>query len=85
MSESRRACITIKIHPDKIREVIGKGGAVIRQITEETGTTDRHRGRRHRQDRLGQRRRGHEAKARIELITSDVEAGPHLRRQGRQA
>ncbi len=30
---------TFKIHPDKIREVIGKGGAVIRAITEETGTT----------------------------------------------
>ncbi|MEW6562029.1 MAG: polyribonucleotide nucleotidyltransferase [Pseudomonadota bacterium] len=31
--------IKMKIHPDKIREVIGKGGAVIRSITEETGTT----------------------------------------------
>lgn len=30
---------TIKIHPDKIRDVIGKGGAVIRAITEETGTS----------------------------------------------
>ena len=30
---------TIKIHPDKIREVIGKGGVTIRSITEETGTT----------------------------------------------
>jgi polyribonucleotide nucleotidyltransferase len=29
----------IKIHPDKIREVIGKGGVTIRSITEETGTT----------------------------------------------
>lgn len=29
--------ITINIHPDKIREVIGKGGATIRSITEETG------------------------------------------------
>jgi polyribonucleotide nucleotidyltransferase len=29
---------TIKIHPDKIREVIGKGGAVIQAITKETGT-----------------------------------------------
>jgi polyribonucleotide nucleotidyltransferase len=29
---------TIKIHPDKIREVIGKGGAVIKALTEETGT-----------------------------------------------
>jgi polyribonucleotide nucleotidyltransferase len=31
--------IKIKINPDKIRDVIGKGGAVIRAITEETGTT----------------------------------------------
>lgn len=29
--------ITIQIHPDKIRDVIGKGGSVIRSITEETG------------------------------------------------
>ncbi len=31
--------IKIKINPEKIRDVIGKGGAVIRAITEETGTT----------------------------------------------
>ena len=31
--------IIIKIKPEKIRDVIGKGGAVIRAITEETGTT----------------------------------------------
>jgi polyribonucleotide nucleotidyltransferase len=31
--------ITMKINPQKIRDVIGKGGAVIRAITEETGTT----------------------------------------------
>ena len=30
---------TIKINPEKIREVIGKGGATIRAITDETGTT----------------------------------------------
>ncbi len=29
--------ITMKIHPDKIRDVIGKGGSVIRALTEETG------------------------------------------------
>jgi polyribonucleotide nucleotidyltransferase len=29
--------ITIKINPEKIRDVIGKGGAVIRGLTEETG------------------------------------------------
>jgi DNA polymerase III epsilon subunit family exonuclease len=30
--------ITIKINPEKIREIIGKGGATIRKIQEETGT-----------------------------------------------
>ena len=30
--------LTLKIHPDKIREVIGKGGSVIQAITKETGT-----------------------------------------------
>ncbi len=30
---------TMKINPEKIRDVIGKGGATIRQLTEETGTT----------------------------------------------
>ena len=30
---------TMKINADKIRDVIGKGGATIRQLTEETGTT----------------------------------------------
>jgi polyribonucleotide nucleotidyltransferase len=31
--------LTLKINPEKIRDVIGKGGAVIRALTEETGTT----------------------------------------------
>ena len=31
--------IKLKINPEKIRDVIGKGGAVIRSLTEETGTT----------------------------------------------
>ncbi|WP_269901479.1 polyribonucleotide nucleotidyltransferase [Paenalcaligenes faecalis] len=30
--------LTVKINPDKIRDVIGKGGATIRSLTEETGT-----------------------------------------------
>ena len=30
---------TMKVNPEKIRDVIGKGGATIRQLTEETGTT----------------------------------------------
>ncbi|TAM09007.1 MAG: polyribonucleotide nucleotidyltransferase [Nevskiaceae bacterium] len=39
MSEYAPRITTIKINPDKIRDVIGKGGVTIRAITEETGTT----------------------------------------------
>ncbi len=39
MSEYAPRLFTMKVHPDKIRDVIGKGGVTIRQITEETGTT----------------------------------------------
>ncbi|WP_430009118.1 polyribonucleotide nucleotidyltransferase [Methylophaga lonarensis] len=39
MSEFAPRIITTKIHSDKIRDVIGKGGATIRAITEETGAT----------------------------------------------
>ncbi len=38
MSEWAPTIFTFKIDPEKIRDVIGKGGAVIRSITEETGT-----------------------------------------------
>jgi polyribonucleotide nucleotidyltransferase len=37
MSEHAPRITTIRINPDKIRDVIGKGGATIRSITEETG------------------------------------------------
>ena len=37
MSEFAPRYITIKINPDKIRDVIGKGGATIRSIQDETG------------------------------------------------
>jgi polyribonucleotide nucleotidyltransferase len=39
MSAYAPRIISIKINPEKIRDVIGKGGAVIRALTEETGTT----------------------------------------------
>ena len=39
MSQFAPRIITMKINPEKIRDVIGKGGAVIRALTEETGTT----------------------------------------------
>ena len=39
MSEYAPRLMTLKVHPDKIRDVIGKGGVTIRSITEETGCT----------------------------------------------
>ncbi|HEV7856438.1 MAG TPA: polyribonucleotide nucleotidyltransferase, partial [Herminiimonas sp.] len=39
LSDFAPRLITIKINPEKIRDVIGKGGAVIRALTEETGTS----------------------------------------------
>ena len=75
MSEHAPRIIEIKIHPEKIRDVIGKGGSVIRAITEETGATiditD---------DGLVkifsvEKAAGEEAKRRIRLITADVEVG----------
>jgi len=67
--------ITLRIDPDKIRDVIGKGGATIRQLTEETGTTI---------DITDEgvvtigsvdKAAGEEARRRIELLTADVEVG----------
>ena len=75
MSEYAPRLITMKIHPDKIREVIGKGGSVIQAITKETGT------------QIDIQDDGtiiiasvnalaaQAAKSRIEQITSDVEPG----------
>ena len=67
--------ITIKINPEKIRDVIGKGGAVIRALTEETGTTIDI------EDdgtiKIGcvNGEAGEEAKRRIMEITAEVEVG----------
>jgi polyribonucleotide nucleotidyltransferase len=75
LSEYAPRLLTMKIHPDKIREVIGKGGATIQSITKETGT------------QIDIQDDGtiviasvnaaaaQAAKARIEQITSDVEPG----------
>jgi polyribonucleotide nucleotidyltransferase len=75
MSEWAPTIITIKIDPEKIRDVIGKGGAVIRQITEETGTSIdiENDGTVKIASVSGQA--GREAQARILLITADVEVG----------
>ena len=37
LSENAPAMTTVKVHPDKIRDIIGKGGSTIRGIVEETG------------------------------------------------
>ena len=37
LSENAPSMVTMKVHPDKIRDIIGKGGATIRSIVEETG------------------------------------------------
>jgi len=67
--------VTMRIHPDKIRDVIGKGGTTIRAITEETGATidiD--------DDGIVKiasvdSAAGQEAQRRVEQITADVEVG----------
>lgn len=75
MSEFAPRLVTIKIHPDKIRDVIGKGGVTIRSITEETGATI---------DITDDgtiiigsvnKEAGDEARKRIEQITADIEPG----------
>ena len=67
--------ITIRINPEKIRDVIGKGGAVIRALTEETGTqidiTDEGLVTIASVDAAA----GQEAKRRIEELTASVEVG----------
>ncbi|MCB5363887.1 polyribonucleotide nucleotidyltransferase [Pusillimonas sp. CC-YST705] len=67
--------LTVKINPEKIRDVIGKGGATIRALTEETGT----------QIDIGEDGtitiasadldKAHEAERRIKELTADVEVG----------
>jgi polyribonucleotide nucleotidyltransferase len=75
MSEHAPRIIDFKIDPDKIRDVIGKGGTTIRSITEETGATvdisDDGMVKIFSVDRGA----GEEARRRIELITADVEVG----------
>jgi polyribonucleotide nucleotidyltransferase len=75
VSEFAPRYITMKINPDKIRDVIGKGGATIRSIQEETGANIDI-------DDTGSIKiasvdleAGNEAKRRIEQITADVEVG----------
>jgi len=75
MSEWAPTIISMKIDPEKIREVIGKGGAVIRAITEETGTTIDIENDGTVKIASVNGAAGREAQRRIELITSEVEVG----------
>jgi polyribonucleotide nucleotidyltransferase len=67
--------VTIKIDPEKIRDVIGKGGSVIRQITEETGATIDIENDGTVKIASVDGASGREALRRIEMITADVEVG----------
>ncbi len=75
MSEHAPRIIEFKIHPEKIRDVIGKGGSVIRAITEETGATIDINDNGLVKIFSVIKSAGEEAKRRIELITADVEVG----------
>ena len=75
LSEFAPRLLTIKIHPDKIREVIGKGGSVIQAITKETGTQIDIQDDGTITIASVHAAAGQAAKARIEQITSDVEPG----------
>jgi len=75
MSEYAPRLITFRINPEKIRDVIGKGGATIRSITEETGATIE-------VDDDGvvkiasvEKAAGDEARRRVEQVTAEVEVG----------
>ncbi|MCZ6879917.1 MAG: polyribonucleotide nucleotidyltransferase, partial [Gammaproteobacteria bacterium] len=75
MSEWAPSIITMHIDPEKIRDVIGKGGSVIRQITEETGATIDIENDGTIKIASVEGPSGQEARRRIELITADVEVG----------
>ncbi len=73
MSEHAPRIESFKINPEKIRDVIGKGGATIRAITEETGATvdinDDGMVKIFSVDKAA----GDEARRRVELITAEIE------------
>jgi len=75
MSEYAPRYITMKINPDRIRDVIGKGGATIRTLTEETGASididDSGTVKIASVDQAA----GEECRRRVEQLTADVEVG----------
>jgi polyribonucleotide nucleotidyltransferase len=75
MSEFAPRLVTFKINPEKIRDVIGKGGSTIRAITEETGASIEI-------DDDGvvkiasvEKAAGDEARRRVEMVIAEVEVG----------
>ncbi len=75
MSAYAPRIIAMKINPEKIRDVIGKGGAVIRALTEETGTQIDIQEDGNVKIACTSMEAGELAKRRIEEITAEVEVG----------
>ncbi|MFP4147648.1 MAG: polyribonucleotide nucleotidyltransferase [Halorhodospira sp.] len=75
MSEYAPRLMTMKIDPERIRDVIGKGGATIRGLTEETGTNIDISDEGVVTIASADKAAAEEAKKRIELLTADVEVG----------
>jgi polyribonucleotide nucleotidyltransferase len=75
MSDYAPRIITMKIDTDRIRDVIGKGGVVIRGLQEETGTTIEVEDDGTIRIASVDRSAGEAARKRIEQITADVEVG----------
>ena len=75
LSEYAPRYTTLRINPEKIRDVIGKGGVTIRAITEETGATIDITDDGVVKIAAVDKAAGDEARRRIEQITADVEVG----------
>ena len=75
MSAFAPRIIVMKINPDKIRDVIGKGGAVIQALTKETGTNIDIADDGTIKIACTSSEQGEEARRRIAEITADVEVG----------
>ena len=75
MSQFAPRIIVMKINPDKIRDVIGKGGAVIQALTKETGTSIDIEEDGTIKIACTSSEQGEAAKARIAQITAEVEVG----------
>ncbi|MBD3671515.1 MAG: polyribonucleotide nucleotidyltransferase, partial [Gammaproteobacteria bacterium] len=75
MSDYAPRYLTMKINPDKIRDVIGKGGATIRSLTEETGAVIDISDDGYVKIASADNSAAQEAKRRIEDLTADVEVG----------